>query len=62
VSGFSPNITAFDEFNINQHHYLIVPRNIWYQRGSEVFDFKEQTHQLNLILGTGTPRSLIWLE
>ena len=62
VSGFSPNISAIGEFNINQQHHLIVPQNIWYQGSGEVFDFKEQTRQLNLILGTGTPRSLICLE
>ena len=60
--GFAPNISAVAEFNIDQHHHLLVAQNIWYQGDGQAYDFKQQARQLNPVLGTGSPRSLICLE
>lgn len=62
MTGFAPNISALGEFNIDVHHHFIAGQNVLFRGDGGQLDLRSGPRQLNLLLGTGSPRSLICVE
>ena len=62
MAAFAPNISAVGEFNVDVHHHFIMSQNIMFKGDGGVLDFRRQTRTLNVLLGTGSPRSLVCVE
>ncbi|XP_057365537.1 teneurin-a-like [Daphnia carinata] len=62
MAGFAPNISALGEFNVDVHHHFIAGQNVLFRGDGGQMDLRSGPRQLNLMIGTGSPRSLTCVE